>query len=133
MYRLIIPVLALIAGSAALSAGHDAGSRLNAKEQAALDKALAGFTAGKPVECINQTRVRDTQRFGDKLLYQFSPREKYLTDTGGGCSGLRQGDAIITRSSIAQFCRGDIVRTADLMTHTPSGSCSFGSFTPYTR
>jgi hypothetical protein len=134
MYRLVIPAFVLLIGSAASSATLSSSqSHQDAKDALALAKAVDGLTPGKPIECIDQYRVRDTSRFGNKILYQYSRNEKYLTDTGGGCFGLRQGDAIITQSTANMMCSGDIVRTADLTTRTPSGSCTFGAFTPYTR
>jgi hypothetical protein len=104
-----------------------------AKDKAQLDKALAGMTPGKPQDCIQPYRARDTSRIGDTILYKYSPREIYRVDTGGGCFGLRRGDAIVTKSTTGQLCRGDIVRTVDLVSHIPSGSCSFGAFIPYRK
>jgi hypothetical protein len=132
MFRLIIPAALLLVGSAALSAD-SYRQREEARDNADLAKALAGYTPGKPMTCIETTRIRDTQRVGDKIIYKYSSREMYVNDTGGGCFGLRSGDAIITKSYTGQFCRGDIVRTADLTTHTPSGSCAFGDFVPYRK
>ena len=134
MLKYALPTLLLVAGGVALSADqHGYRAREAAEDQAHLDKYLAGLTPGKPQNCIDSHRSYETLRAGDTILYKFSPRLIYRTDTGGGCFGLRRGDAIITKSYTSQFCRGDIVTTADLTTHTPSGSCSFGAFIPYTR
>ena len=132
MFRLIIPVALLLAGSAALSAD-SYRQRQEARDSADLAKALAGYTPGKPMSCIQPSRIRETQRIGDKIIYKYSRNEIYVNDTGGGCFGLRSGDAIITKSTTGQFCRGDIVRTADLVSHMPSGSCTFGDFVPYRK
>ena len=132
MYRLIIPAALLLVGSAALSAD-SYRARQEARDSAALAKALAGLTPGKAMNCIDPRRINDTQRIGDKILYKASRREVYVNDTGGGCSGLRNGDAIVTKSYNGQFCRGDIVRTVDLGAHMPSGSCTFGDFVPYRK
>ena len=132
MFRLIIPAALLLAGSAALSAD-SYRERQEARDAAALAKALDGLTPGKAMTCIDPRRINDTQRIGDKILYKTSRSELYVTDTGGGCFGLRNGDAIITKSYSGQFCRGDIVRTVDLPAHIPSGSCAFGDFVPYRK
>lgn len=132
MYRFILPVALLLAGSAAVSKD-SYRERQAAQDRVELAKALAGYTAGKPTSCIDPRRITETQRIGDKIIYKFSRREMYVTDTGGGCFGLRSGDAIVTKSYSGQFCRGDIVRTVDLPTHTPSGSCSFGDFVPWRK
>jgi hypothetical protein len=130
MYRMIIPAVLLFAGTAALSAD-SYRARQEAHDAAALAKALDGMTPGKPTTCINPRLINDTQRIGDKILYKTSQRQLYVTDTGGGCFGLRNGDAIITKSFGGDFCRGDIVRTVDLPSRMPSGSCTFGDFVPY--
>jgi len=132
MFRLIIPAALLLVGSAALSAD-SYRARQEARDAAALAKALDGMTPGKAMTCIDPRRINDTQRIGDKILYNTSRRELYVSDTGGGCFGLRNGDAIVTKSYTGQFCRGDIVRTVDLSSHIPSGSCTFGDFVPYRK
>lgn len=135
MYRFILPALLLAGGTAALSAdtrGYEA--RRAAVEQAGLDKALAGLQPGRPQSCLYQDRIGyQTERYGDTILYRKSRNEVYRVDTGGGCFGLSRGDAIITRTTASQLCRGDIVETVDLVSHTPSGTCSFGDFVPYKR
>jgi hypothetical protein len=134
MLKFAFPLLLLAAGSAALSADHSAErAREAAKDQAQLDKYLAGLTPGKPQDCIEQYPTYETLRAGNTILYRYGAHLIYRTDTDGGCFGLRRGDAIITETFNSHFCRGDIVRTADLVTHTPSGSCTFGAFIPYTK
>ncbi len=132
MYRFIIPAALLFAGSAAVSAD-SYRQREEARDNAALAKALDGFTPGKPMSCLSPHRITETQRIGDKILYKTSRREVYVNDTGGGCFGLRNGDAIVTKSYTGQFCRGDIVTTVDLPANMPSGSCAFGDFVPWRK
>ena len=135
MYRYVLPAVLLIGATIALSAdtkGYEA--RRAAAARVGLDKALAGLVPGRPRSCLYQDRAGyETKRFGDTILYLRSRREVYRVDTGGGCFGLDRGDAIITRTTTNELCRGDIVQTVDLVTHTPSGSCSFGDFVPYTK
>lgn len=134
MYRFILPAVLLLAGTAALSAdSKDYEARRAAKEQAELDTALAGLVPGKPQTCLSPRFVNDTQRIGDTILYKRSRTEVYRTDTGGGCFGLRNGDAIVTRSINGDLCRGDIVRTVDLTSRMETGACSFGDFVPYRK
>lgn len=135
MYRVVLPAILLFAGSAALSAdSRGYAAREAAADRARLDHALAGLVPGKPQQCLHQfPTLYDTQRFGDTILYRRSDHEVYRTDTGGGCFGLRRGDAIITKTTTGELCRGDIIQTVDLVEHIPSGSCSFGEFVPYTK
>lgn len=134
MLRLLLPIALLAIGSAALSADHRATEeRQAAKDRAELDKRLAGLVAGRPEQCINQSRYRDSTRIGDTILYSTSRNDVYRTDTNGGCFGLRRGDAIITRNYTGQLCRGDILQTVDLVSRVPSGSCTFGPFIHYRK
>jgi len=135
MIRLLLPVLLLTVGSAALSADNRSTSqeRQAAKDQAELDKRLAGLVPGKPEQCMSQTRYRDSTRIGDTILYSATKNDVYRTDTNGGCFGLRRGDAIVTRTYTGQLCRGDILQTVDLVSRMPSGSCTFGPFTRYRK
>lgn len=133
MYRFVLPALLLVSGTAALSGDQGYRQRQAAKDQLALDRALAGLVPGTPKQCIDQRRFFDTQRVGDTILYKYSRREIYRTDTSGGCFGMRSGDAIVTRTTTGSICRGDIVRTIDLASRVPSGSCVFGAFIPYKR
>lgn len=134
MIRLLLPVLLLAVGSAALSADKpNSQERQAAEDKVDLDKRLAGLVPGKPEQCIQPTRYRDSTRIGDTILYISSKNDLYRTDTNGGCFGLRRGDAIVTRSYTGQLCRGDIVQTVDLLTHMPSGSCTFGEFIRYQK
>lgn len=134
MYRFLLPAVLLIGGSAALSADSKGyAARQAAEDKVALDKQLAGLVPGKPQACIDPVRYRESTRVGDTILYRNGRNDIMRNDTGGGCFGLRRGDAIVTRSSINQFCRGDIVQTVDLINGFQSGSCSFGDFVPYRK
>lgn len=135
MYRFILPALLLVGGATALSAdSHGWRAREAAADQAKLDKALAGLVPGRPQTCIDPRRYPDTTRIGDKIVYGDTRHDVYVVDTGGGCTnGLRRDDAIVTKSITGQLCRGDILQTVDLLSHTMSGSCSFGDFVPYRK
>lgn len=127
---LVIPVL--LAGCAAnAGAPPDAASP---KQLAEIADALKGLTAGEPRSCIDQTRVTNVRKFEGTILYLYSPREIYRNDVKGGCSGLRYGDTIVSRTPTTQLCRGDIIRTVTPSNPSmPSGSCALGEFVPYKR
>ena len=107
-----------------------------AKEDARLEKALAGKVAGKPVSCIRLRDAQGTESFdNDKgtILFKVSRKLVYRTDTNGGCRYIGNSNALITRSfSGGQLCRGDIATSADLTAGISSGSCAMNDFVPYT-
>ncbi|WP_267387613.1 hypothetical protein [Sphingomonas sp. GC_Shp_3] len=130
MYRFILPVVLLCAGTAALSSDHGVAAR-KAADRAKLDKALAGLLPGKPQQCLDARDAAGTERIGNTILYKQSRRLIYRADTNGGCYGLDRGDAIVSQQFGSQLCAGDPIRTIDLLSHIPSGVCTIRSFVPY--
>jgi hypothetical protein len=124
----------LLAGCAAQQGGASGDpAGLTAREAGKVAAALKGLTPGQPVTCIDQSRIRDTRKFTNTILYQYSPREIYRVTTTPGCTGLRYGDIIVSRTTTDQLCRGDIIRTAAPNGAGPTGTCALGSFVPYRR
>jgi len=130
---LTLPLLALAAGCAS-TPKTDAQLKAQAREAAKLDEALAGFTPGKPVDCVDNRDLRSPESYGDNtILFRTGNKLIYRTDTSGSCSGIGRGEALITRQWGSRLCKGDIARTADLTTGFQSGVCSFGEFVPYRK
>ena len=131
---IVIPIASLLlCGTvSASSASRDARY---AKEEARLEKALAGKVAGKPVSCIQLRNAQGTESFdNDKgtILFKVSRKLVYRTDTNGGCRDIGRSNALITRSfGGGQLCRGDIATSADLTAGFSSGSCAMNDFVPY--
>lgn len=128
----LLPTLLLLGACAATPEQVARQDAEDAREQAKLDKRLAGYVPGKPLDCIRPYNA-DMDIYGDTLLYRDSGRRIYKTTTSGGCFGLRRDDIVITKSFNGQLCRGDLVRTVDRTSKFPSGACSFGEFIPYTK
>lgn len=134
MVRFILPTLLLLGGASALSADTKSyAARQAARDKVDLDKQLAGLVPGKPESCISPQRYRESTRVGDTILYKNGRNDIMRNDTGGGCFGLRRGDAIVTRTFGSRFCRGDIVTTVDFISRIQTGSCAFGDFIPYRK
>lgn len=102
--------------------------------QAALDKALAGRTAGKPESCISLRDIRSS-RIIDRytILFEGIGGRMWRNDPPHGCAGLSPNRAILTKSSLAKHCRGDIFQIIDPPTPMTLGSCAFGDFVPYSK
>jgi hypothetical protein len=108
-------------------------SALTAKEASEINDLLKGLSPGEPQSCIQQTRVTQSHAFTNTILYEYSPREIYRVTTTPGCTGLRYGDIIVSRTPSGNLCRGDIIRTVSPGSSIPSGSCALGDFIPYRR
>ncbi len=105
-----------------------------AKEAAALEKAIAGKVAGKPVSCISLRDVDRSQNIGENaIIYRISTNRFYVNKPRGGCSGLRDGRALITRIPTDRLCSGDVARVVDLTLGFEGAACVLGDFTPYTK
>lgn len=132
---LIFVPLASLALCGTVSASSSRYAEAQAKEDARLETALAGKTAGKPQSCIYLRETHGTESFDNKdgtLLFKVSKKLVYRTDTKGACRRIGRGDALITRSfNGGQLCRGDIAHSADLLSGFHSGSCAMGDFVPY--
>ncbi len=133
MFILPLASLLLCSGVSASSEGRQARF---AKEDARLQKALAGLTPGKPQHCIRLRDANVTQSFENgkgTLLFKVSRKLIYRNDTRGSCSGIGRDRALVTRIfGGTQLCRGDIAESADLVAGFTGGSCAMGDFVPYT-
>ena len=113
--------------------------RQRAAERAAttegkLDTALAGLTPGETTDCLPiTTRSEQTTGYGSTLLFRVSRGLVYRNETGGGCEGVERQDILVTVSYGGRLCRGDIARTVQPVARVPTGSCTLGSFTKYSR
>ena len=113
-------------------AGGGQPARLTEKQAGELERALTGKVAGEPVSCVfRQSNASLTAVSDSVLLYRVNPRLVYRNDLIGSCTGLARGDTLVVKTWGSQYFRGDIARSADLMTGMVTGGCALGSFTPY--
>ncbi len=116
----------------AACAGGSEPPRLTERQAARLEAALEGKVAGEPVSCVSRYPGASLTVVSESvLLYRVSGRLIYRNDLIGSCTGLGRGDTLIIKPTGSQYCRGDIARSADLVTGSITGGCALGSFTPY--
>lgn len=130
-----IPALLLIASALGSCTTAPAGpTQLSASEQAELAQLTAGKVAGPPISCLQHYQSDDMITVNESTVAFRDGRSRvYLNGMQGGCPNLRAPYALVTRSTTAQLCRGDIAEVVDTSTHMTVGSCVFGDFIPYTR
>jgi hypothetical protein len=95
---------------------------------------LAGRVAGSAQRCVliqanEALRVSDTNRH--VLLYG-SGKTIWANQLAPGC-GFGRDDVLITEPVGSYYCRGDLVRSMDRLSHIPGPACVMGEFVPYTR
>ena len=131
--RMLTIFLAVAGISAGVTGGAMAQRDTGRTAEAKYTKLVAGKTAGKSIDCIDTRRGNaQLSAFDGKLIYRISDKLVYVSETNGGCQGVANGDALVTRQFQTRLCRGDIARTVNLPAGIDTGSCALGSFVPYT-
>ena len=132
--RFILSLAAIGLIGTAVVAASPAQEERAAKEAAALEKAIAGKVAGKPVSCISLRDIDRSQNIGENaIIYRISTNRFYVNKPRGGCSGLRDGRALITRIPTDRLCSGDVAQVVDLTLGFEGPACILGEFIPYTK
>jgi hypothetical protein len=125
----------LTAASCGVPGAQSAPQPLTEKQSATLTKALAGRTAGPPVDCITSTAATNFTRVSDDiLLYRYSGRVVYKNTLPYTCPGLaRDDDLLVFEPFGGNYCEGDLVRLVDRNSGIPGKTCRLGAFVPYKR
>jgi hypothetical protein len=132
--RVVLSFLAIAALSGSVMAAIPTAAEREARHAAELEKALAGKVAGKPQGCITLGRNLSSQIIDETaIIYRESASRVFVNKPVAGCSSLRSGNTIVTRTPIGRLCSGDIARIVDLQTRFEGGACILGEFVPYTR
>jgi Family of unknown function (DUF6491) len=132
--RMLISAVALTLLSASVTSANPAREDRQAREAAALEKALVGKVAGKPVSCISLTDVDGGRTIGENaIIFRVSQRRLYVNKPRGGCTGLRDGRSLVTQTPTNRLCSGDIAQVVDTGLGFTGPSCTLGEFTPYTK
>jgi hypothetical protein len=124
----------LLASSCTMTAEQSArADAAAARDEAKLDRQLAGLVPQKPTSCLEE-RSANVTVYGDKLLYS-SGRRYWMNQPSEGCfaSGRNSDDIIVTKSISGRLCAGDMVHTVSRSGGFPSGACTLGEFVPYTK
>jgi hypothetical protein len=98
------------------------------------DVELVGRVAGAPKRCVSISSIQ-TLRISDSdphlLLYGNGPTI-WANALGPNCSFGRD-EILVTEPTGSSYCRGDVVRSIDRISHFPGPTCVFGDFIPYRR
>jgi hypothetical protein len=124
-------ILLALAASAILAAPAVAAPRLHG--EAELAKMLEGRTAGKPVDCIDLSRVQSSQIIdGTAIVYDVG-RTLYVNRPRGGAESLDNWSTMVLKPFDHELCRVDTVQLIDSGSHFYKGSVFLGDFVPYTK
>ena len=105
----------------------------SAAKQQEYDRLLAGKAAGPPLSCLPHYRSNDMVVIDESTIaFRDGSRRVYVNHMMGPCSNLASGgNALVTKTTTTQLCRGDIAQIFDTSIKMTVGSCSFGDFVPY--
>lgn len=123
-----IGAAAVLAGAATVVAQQS----FNPEATQKLANALAGRTAGQPVDCINE---RSKMQVVDDGTILFRDRGiVYVQRPHGGCYGLTSGMSLIRAAfGTTRICSGDINQIVDVRTGFGTGACTYSEFIPYRK
>lgn len=94
---------------------------------------LAGRTAGQPTHCIPIVRAEPLRLADPHTVLYGHGRTIWVNRFDGTCGGMRVGDTLIVNTIGSRYCRGNLVRSVDPVSHLPGPACNLGDFVPYTR
>lgn len=124
-------ILLSLAAAAVLAAPAAASPRLHGEAQ--LAKLLEGRTPGKPVDCIDLSRVYSSQIVDGTAIVYDSGSTLYVNRPRGGAESLDNWDVMVTKPFNHELCRVDVVQLLDSGSHFYKGSVFLGAFVPYTK
>jgi hypothetical protein len=132
-------ILAITAAAAALagctmSRDGPVSADSDADGEVLLAEALAGRTAGGPVNCVRSQDVRNTRSAGGgRVLFDGPGNVVYVNQTSGSCPAIRPWHAIRHRTVGTNICSGELIRVFDPQSGVEYGGCSLGAFVPWRR
>lgn len=125
-----LPLIAALGCTA--SSGMQSGELSRADK--ALEKALAGRTAGEPQECISPEFASGPEIISDKtILYSQVGKTVWRNDIIGPCPSLGPNETIIVEMHGGQLCHNDRFRVLPFGGGIPSAYCRMGKFVPYRK
>ena len=104
-------------------------------QQQGVARELVGRTAGAPERCTNivsQQSLRVADGDPHILLYGDAFGRTLWANHLGQCR-FGSDDILVTYPTGSVYCRGDLVRSIDRISHIPGPACVLSDFVPYTR
>lgn len=124
-------ILLALAAAATLAAPAAAAPRLHG--EAELAKLTEGRAPGKPVDCIDLSRVHSSRIVdGTAIVYDMGAT-LYVNRPRGGAESLDNWATMVLKPLGSELCRVDVVQLIDSGSHFYKGSVFLGDFVPYTR
>ncbi|MFA7596286.1 MAG: hypothetical protein WCY92_08010 [Novosphingobium sp.] len=128
--RKIISTIAAMTAAGAVLLSAPALAKATGEER--LAKMLEGRQAGEPVSCITLFDSHNLQVI-DKTALVYKSGGTIYVNRPRDPNSLRPHDVLIMKRTSSQFCKQDMVNTADQTTGMYTGSVFLGDFVPYRK
>lgn len=130
MNRISISLL----GAALLAAVATPAAAAARDGEADLAKAVAGRTAGKPVDCILLRNIRSSRIIdGTAIVYEMNNGVFYVNRPRSGAESLNWTNVLVTDTHSSQLCSIDTVKLYDTGVRMTTGWVGLGDYVPYTK
>ena len=132
MHRVLTALLLGVAAASCATAP-DEPQRRGAEGQQALDRLLAGKSAGAAVSCMPHTSFSDMTVIDGRTIAFRSAGRVYLVQLSPGCDAIAGGGYALqtTERGGTGLCTGDIAHALDTVNRFAIGSCGIESIVPY--
>jgi len=107
-----------------------ASARLEPEQE--LARIVQGRVAGKPVDCVNLSRIRSTKII-DRTAIVYDAGSTLYVNRPRSAAGLDRWDTLVTKTHSSQLCSIDVVQLYDAGSRMWTGSVFLGDFVPYKR
>jgi hypothetical protein len=132
--RTILLLATAALGACTMSSDAAVDSTAAAADEASLEEALAGRTAGPAQHCVRQRDVRNSRSAGGGTILFDGPGDiVYANRTGSSCPRIQPWHALRHRTINTQLCAGELIRVFDPQSGIEFGGCSLGEFVPWRR
>ena len=99
--------------------------------EARIADAVAGKVAGKAVSCLPLRQVRGSHVIDHTGILFEAAGTLYVNRPVSGADRLSSWNALVTTTTTARLCQGDVVRLVDLASNAQVGTVALGEFIPY--
>jgi hypothetical protein len=132
MNKLVFTPLLLVAGACMMQ---QQPAEMSGQAQSQLAAETASRVAGPPQNCVSQRDLTGNRSIGEgAIVFRTQSSDLiYVNRPPAGCPETGIGGTLVTRTTGAQLCSGDIVTVVDPVNGTSYGSCPLGAFTPFRR
>jgi hypothetical protein len=100
--------------------------------ETALQRALDGRTAGKPLDCLKLRKLSSRIIDGTAVVFE-SSGTLFVNRPVAGAETLSASKALMVNSLNGEICRGEAIHLFDSSSRVETGVIFLGEFVPYRR